>query len=477
MADLSNDEAMHLMRRAAFGGSPDEVEEVASRGREGAVDFLINYQQIDNSELENLLAASFDLTDPSGALNQAEIRRWWFTRMVKSKRQFEEKMTLFWHNHFATALSKVQDFHMLNQNRLLRDNALGRFDDLLLAVSRDPAMLIWLDNITNVLGSPNENFGRELMELFSMGILDVVTGDPNYTEDDVKEVARAFTGWNFRRRPGGGRLDFEFFLRANQHDNGSKTIFAGTSAQTTGNLNGDDVIAVISQRRATARYITWKLFNFFVTPVTTSASDKAMIDRFAQIYVNSGHSIKELVRAILTSDEFFSERARFSLVKQPVELIVGAIRMIGGEYNQGVAGRGSNVLATFARNQGEDIFNPPDVAGWEFNLGWVNTATMLERYNYTNSLVNNRNFTNPGIFVTLERLKKYVKKNSKKTVNSFFDTLNVEPGNATRKRLQSYLETGDNGQPISFSKDDAYIDKKIRGLVHQIMCLPEFHLN
>jgi uncharacterized protein (DUF1800 family) len=312
-----------------------------------------------------------------------------------------------------------------------------------------------------------------------MGRADVVTGLPPYTEDDVKQIARAFTGWNFRRKPGGGPLEFEFQLRTAQHDNGTKTIYAGTPWQTTGNLDGTDVITVICNRISTARYLTWKLFNFFVYPLTDSSADKATIDAFAQIYLNNNHSIKELVRAIFTSNEFYSERAFFSLVKQPVEFIVGAIRMIGGEYNPGaVGGRTSNALAGFSANEGQDIFNPPDVAGWDLNLGWVNTATMLERYNFTNTLVTNRNTTNPGVFITLDQLKKYTKSSSKKTVKNFFSVLGpLSPGTSARKKLQTYLETADNGQPVTFVPDDATVDKKVRGLVHQIMCMPEFNLS
>src|SRR5215510_2241607 len=256
MASLSFDESAHLLRRAGFGGNPQEIDELSAKGREGAVDFLINYNQIDNSALENLISANFNLT--GDGITNGEIRRWWFTRMVYTKRQFEEKLTLFWHNHFATSSSKVQDVFMLNQNMLLRQLALERFDNLLLRVSQDPAMLIWLDSITNVLGRANENFGRELQELFTMGINDVVTGEQNYTEQDVKEVARAFTGWNYQRRS-----PYPFQLIASQHDNGQKTIYGQTA-----NFSGEDVISIVANRPATARYLTWKLFNFFVYPVT-----------------------------------------------------------------------------------------------------------------------------------------------------------------------------------------------------------------
>jgi uncharacterized protein (DUF1800 family) len=469
MATLSYDEAAHLLRRAGFGGTPDEIDDLSSRGREGAVNHLIDFSQIDNSAMDSLLAASFDFsnTGDNSKFNNGEIRRWWFTRQVATKRQLEEKMTLFWHNHFATSSSKVQDVFMFNQNLLLRQFSLDQFDNLLLKVSQDAAMLIWLDNITNVLGKANENFGRELQELFTMGINDIVTGAQNYTEQDVKEVARAFTGWDYVRR-----APFAFQLKASQHDNQSKTIY-GQQA----NFSGEDVISIISARPATARFLTWKLFNFFVYPVTTSDADKATIDKFSKVYLNNNHSIKELVRAIFTSDEFYSDRAFFSLVKQPVEYVVGAVRMLGGTYNPGTSARGSNTLSTSARNMGQDLFAPPDVSGWDFNLGWVNTASMLERFNFANTYVSNRNTTNPGVFVTSDQLKSLTKPSSKKTVKRFLARLGPLTVGDALGTLRTYLETGDNGQPVTYVNDDATVDKKIRGLVHQIMCLPEFQLN
>jgi uncharacterized protein (DUF1800 family) len=468
-----------------FGGTTGEIEELASKGREGAVDYLINYNQIDNKPLEDLLAQNFDFSDitDNQKLNNAEIRRWWYTRMVHTRRQFEEKMTLFWHNHFATSSSKVQDFYMYLQNLTLRANALPRFDDLLLKMAQDPAMILWLDSRTNVVGRPNENFGRELMELFTMGINDVVTGQPNYTEDDVKEVARAFTGWDFNQNRRDGGLNFQFVIRQNLHDNTTKTVFAGTPFAATGNLNGTDIIDILSDRPQTARYLSKKLLDFFVFPVTTSNSDRNLIDRFANVYLNNNHSIKALVTAIFTSDEFFSDRARFALVKQPVEFIVSAVRMLKGSFIPGSnLGEGrrqvSNTLSIFGRNMGQDLFGPPDVAGWDFNLGWVNTASMLERFNYANAYISNRNTTNPGLFITNDELKKNTKGTSKKTVKKFLKVLGpLDPGSDVVKMLRSYLETDDNGNKVKFVNDDLTVDKKVRGLVHQIMCLPEFQLN
>jgi len=484
---MIREDAAHLLRRAGFGGTPDEIDDLAARDRDGAVDHLINYSSINNQSMENVLNASFNFSDPrdNNRLNAGEIRRWWLTRMVYTRRQFEEKMTLFWHNHFATALSGVNDISMYVQNVKLRQHALDRFDDLLLAVSQDAAMLQWLDGISNVRTSPNENFSRELQELFTMGQTDTVTGNANYTEDDVKEIARAFTGWRFRNnRAATDPLDlFEFFIQANLHDNTAKTVFAGTPYEITANLGGEDVITIICDRPETGRFLVRKLFDFFVFPLGDNKKDNNIVEDFAKVYRNNNHSIKEVVRAIFKSDLFFSERARYALVKQPAEYVVGAVRLVGAQYRPGANLSGdrnptSNVLAAATRNQGQDVFNPPDVSGWDFHLDWINTATMIERYNFANDLIGNRNHTNPGVSITNEQLARYVKPKSKKTVKEFLKVFNISNAtNVVNKSLRSYLETDDQGNKIPFVVNDETIDKKIRGLVHQIMCLPEFQLN
>lgn len=481
MASITYNEAAHLMRRMCFGGSPDDINTLVDKGRESAVDYLVDYGSIDNRALDDLLAASFDLTDPrdNTTFNDGEIRRWWFTRMVLSKRQFEEKMTLFWHNHFATALSKVQDPLMFAQNLTLRTYAVDKFDTLLLKTAQDPAMLIWLDGITNDRESANENYARELQELFTMGINDPVTGEANYTESDVKEIARAFTGWKFRQpnRNDPNPLNYQFFINANEHDSGPKTVYG-----VTANYEGQDIVEIISARRATARFLVKKLFTFFVYPLSSSPADKATIEKFADVYMRQNHSIKELVRAIFKSDEFFSARAQFALVKQPIELVVGAIRMLGAQYVTGSisGGRGatSNVLYQLARGMGQDALNPPDVSGWDLNEGWVNTANLLNRFNFGNSLVTNRRMDRPGAFVTNDQLMKYTKGNAKKTVNRFLEVLGpLVIDTPTNKNLRNYLTIDDNGNSVTFQVNDATIDEKVRGLVHQIMSLPEFQLN
>jgi uncharacterized protein (DUF1800 family) len=473
MASISYAEAAHLLRRMGFGGPSDEINDLVSRGREGAVDYLINYDRVNNKALDELLAVSFDASTFFGPF---DIQRWWFTRMVYTRRPFEEKMTLFWHNHFATSYTKVIYPFMYVQNKVLRSHALDRFDDLLLGVSQDVAMLYWLDGILNVLGRPNENFARELQELFTMGVNDVVTGEQNYTEKDVKEIARAFTGWRYKIK----RQNIykpKFVIAAGEHDNGAKEVY-GRSA----NFTGEDIIAIICARRATPRFLVKKLFTFFVYPLGSSAEDMATIEKFASIYMSSDHSIEALVRAIFTSDEFFSERARFALIKSPIEYIVGAIRMLGARYNPGgpFTQQADFLAVILSARMGLELLNPPDVAGWEMGLGWLNTATMIERFNFADYLAINRPANNslPGASLTSDRLKSFTAASAEQTVEKFLSALgplNVAP--ETVQALADYLQTDDQGNRINFVVNDETVDKSVRGLVHLILCMQEFQLN
>jgi uncharacterized protein (DUF1800 family) len=482
MAELTYDDAAHLLRRMGFGGNEDDRNALVAKGsREAAVDYLINYGSIDNSAMDQLLATSFDFdSGPQDNMkfNQAEIRRWWTTRMVTTKRQFEEKMTLFWHNHFANALSKVQDVFMYVQNLTFRDNALGRFDDLLLKVAQDPAMLLFLDTTTSTRNNPNENFARELQELFTMGINDVVTGQPNYTEDDVKEISKCFTGWRFRRTPGNqSPFAYTSFIDNNQANLGAKTVYG-----VTANYTGQDIITLLAAKPATARFLVYKLFNFFVYPLNlNSAADKATIDKFANVYLSSNHSIKELVSAIFKSDEFFGARARFGLIKMPIEFVVGAVRMLKANYLPGTAQQRETLLYARAGTMGQSIFNPPDVSGWELNLGWVSTATMLERFNFANSFITSRPAAQPppqGAYVTTAQLTTWTRANVKKTVRLFLEVLGpLQVDGPTTKELKKYLALNDQGVSVEWVLNDATVDKKVRGLVHQILCLPAFNLN
>jgi uncharacterized protein (DUF1800 family) len=320
----------HLLRRAGFGATPDEVQAYAQKGLAATVDELVNYERIPDDLDGTLGKVQGDLVDLH---NLEDIQTWWLYRMLHTSRPLQEKMTLFWHGHFATAQYKVNNAtYMQQQNETLRQHALGNFKDLVTAIAKDPAMLIWLDGNTNRKGAPNENFARELMELFTLGL-------GNYTEDDVKAGARAFTGWNLNRQQGA------FAFNKNQHDDGEKT-FRGV----TGNLNGDDIIANVVADPATAKRLATKLFAFFAY----DNPDPAVVQPFADIYLKSNFEIKPVVQAILLSDEFYSAASFTKHVKSPVEYVVGTIKQLGGQVRE-------RSLAPVLRQLGQDLADPP---GW-----------------------------------------------------------------------------------------------------------------
>ena len=341
----------HLLRRAGFGETAAVRDRFARLGVEGAVDHLLDYERIDDSALDKRLASlAFDTAKPR------DLMRWWLVRMVHTQRPFLEKIVLFWHGLLTSGFQKVgQGPQMFNQNQLFRNHAVDRYGVLLKAVSRDPAMLSWLDSRSNRKSAPNENFARELMELFTMG-------PGNYTERDVRESARAFTGWGLREK--------SFFFRAGQHDYGVKQ-FLGRS----GRFDGDGIIDIVLEQPAASWYIARRLFEFFAYD---GPSDET-IAPFATTLRESGFSIKATVRRILTSDEFFSGRAYRAKIKGPAELVAGAFRTLGLETD----GRGLDGLIGA---MGQTLFLPPDVAGWAGGSSWINSTTLLHRVNFAHHL-------------------------------------------------------------------------------------------
>lgn len=487
MKTLAYKDAAHLLRRVGFGGPPDEITTFVKMKREKAVDQLINYSDIDNSEMERRLTPAYEFihaTSPNDLnvnnFNAVEIRSWWVSRLYYSRRTFEEKMTLFWHNFFATSLDKVPVEHMYVQNLDLRQFALARFDDLLLRVSQGAAMLIWLDSVTSTRTSPNENFARELQELFTMGTNDVVTGEPNYTEQDVKEISRAFTGWRFRPVAGDpSPFAYEFFVDENQADFGSKTIQGQTA-----NFTGEDVIKLFANKRATGRYLVKRLFEFFVYPLdSNNAQDRATINKFADVYFASDHSIKELVRAIFVSDEFFSTRARLALVKNPVEFAIGAMKMLKTEYRPGTPDKREVTIEESLRAMGMDLFSPPDVFGWDLNLGFVTNDAMLERFNFAD-LICQGNSADPeglgGVFpVHPLHLLDYAVVDAKQTMKSFLHLLGeLSLDKKTTKELTRFLNLDFRGADIGWDISDAGTRYgKLQGFARLILCLPESQMN
>jgi uncharacterized protein (DUF1800 family) len=478
MAELSYADALHLLSRVGFSGSPQEIDALTLKSREDAVDALVDYTQVNNGEVEAALAKGFGFlratsTDEltSDNFNDVEIGSWWIDRMWLTRRPFEEKMTLFWHNHFATSIEKVPVVHMYEQNLHLRESALARFDDLLLKVSQGAAMLIWLDNVVSSKINPNENFARELQELFTMGTHDVITGEANYTEDDVREVARAFTGWRFRKKNNADPFAYEWVLSSDEADAGVKTIY-GKAAQ----YSGQDVIEILAAKPATARYLVYKLFDFFVYPLDPGrADDKATLEKFAAVYFANNHSIKELVRAIFKSREFFSDRARHGLVKTPVDFVIGTLRMLKQQHTPSAIGNRDVEIAiqTHLAGMGMNPFNPPNVAGWKMHLGFVASEFLLNRYNFSEAFV----FGPPSLLTpTYNDTLNYVKGNVKKTVQNLVKALGlIELDKPVVKELQKYLSLDNTGNEVTWPPSGAHL--KIRGLIKLIMCMPEFHVH
>ena len=336
----------HLLRRAGFGANEQELQEYLRLGFDGAVSRLIDYES--QPEVPDAVAPE-----------QAGLQMWWLNRMLRTQRPLQEKMTLFWHGHLTSGLRGVKNpGALLAQNQFFRANALAGYRDLLRGIARDPAMIQYLDLRSNRRVAPNENFGRELLELFTMGI-------GNYTEEDVKDVARAYTGWTFGP-------DGQFFFNRNQHDFGPKTILG-----QTGNFDGDDVAGMLAEHPATGRFMARKLFRFFAYP----SPEQTEVDRLAEVYLGSGGSIKALVESILRSAEFSSEQAYRATIKSPTELIVGTLRTLSAEQ---VPQQAVNAM----RQLGQELFNPPNVAGWFGGRSWVNAATLLVRFNTTAAIAN-----------------------------------------------------------------------------------------
>jgi uncharacterized protein (DUF1800 family) len=353
-APMSDDwQIPHLLRRAGFGASPDELSSYENLGVTAAISSLLNYETVDDSNLPTQPDITMAFTRKPSSSEISNLVWWWVDRMIQTPRPLEERMTLFWHNHFATAIYKVRSpYLMFKQNQLLRSNAMSNFRDLLMGVTEDPAMLIWLDGAQSRKSAPNENYGREVMEVFTMGV-------GNYTEDDVKAAARAFTGYRIDKSG-------DSYFNANQHDSGTKTFLG-----QTGNFGPEDIVNILSTHPATAKAISTKLFEYLA--YENPSSD--IVDELASVYTNSNGNIKAVVEAILNSDAFWSDQAHLGLVKSPVDYLTTAVRSLGATISQRAA------VGTL-NNMGQLPFDPPSVFGWPSGTAWINTSTIIDRYNF-----------------------------------------------------------------------------------------------
>ncbi|MBI4283411.1 MAG: DUF1800 domain-containing protein [Chloroflexi bacterium] len=429
----------YLLRRAGFGANEQELSQFTQMGVSATVDYLVDFENVDDSALETRLSKINLNLD-----NLVDLQRWWFLRMIYTKRPLQEKMVLFWHGLLTSGYSKVgRGPYMYSQNQTLKKLCVGRFGDVLKAIARDPAMLIWLDSQVNKKASPNENFARELMELFSMGI-------GNYSEGDVRESARAFTGWLLVQKA--------FLFNPNQHDYGPK-LFLGRS----GNFDGDDIIDIIIEQPVTAEFISRKLFSFFAY----DDPSPEVVSRLASTLRETNYSINEVMRQILTLPEFYSAKAYRAKIKSPAELVAATVRTLNIETD----GTG---LPGFADRMGQSLFDPYDVEGWPGGIEWINSNTLLQRLNFANTvaIARSANFRFNPLEIT-QRLSL----SSAEQVIAHFANLLLEGNISDEERsiLTAFGSVLDI--PGGFTNGTSpVVDEKLRSLIYLILASPDYQL-
>jgi len=474
-----NEDLDHLFRRGAFGASQQDVAEYARLGFLGfssAVAHLLDYARLPDDVDDFIGRPGYTgITAPGGFLPASIIghaRQRWLFRMVHSRRPLQEKMALFWHNHFATAYSKIAgEFNATEATRmlaakpsedpggvrgqleLLREHALGNFRDLLVAIAQDPAMLVWLDGRSNFRAQPQENFARELMELFTMGV-------GTFAETDVYAGARVFTGWNLARPGTGAAQYYAFIYNAGQHDTGAKTftfpIYPSGSttiparAAASGMQDGLDLINAVAAHPLTGPRLARKLYAFFINEVDNP--DPALITEVAQIYYSRNYAIEPMVRRLLLSSQFRNPANYYKRYSWPVEFVVRALKEVGP------VGFSVNDALTPLANMGQQLFEPPDVNGWELGPGWFSTGSMLARMNFASQLATNQKFN-------LREAARPHAATPEALVTHVLDRLTAqEYSGSSQAALMDYARTG-----ASYPASDAQLATKVAGLVHLVV--------
>jgi uncharacterized protein (DUF1800 family) len=470
----------HLLRRAGFGASLDEVDEYADLGFVRAVDRLLEYESIPDDVDSYIGRTGFVGVTARGAFmpasNITDARQRWLFRMVHSRRPLQEKMTLFWHNHFATAYSKVagafgasegarymaatpsaDPARVRGQIELLRDYALGNFRDLLVEIAKDVAMLVWLDGRQNVRARPQENFARELMELFTMGV-------GTFAETDVYAGARVFTGWNLQRP---GNAYYSFFYNAGQHDTAAKEftfaiypdgnrVIPGRAA-ASGMQDGLDLIEAVARHPETGPRLALKLYRFFISEIDTP--DAALISSLARTYYSGGYEMKPVLRELFLSRAFAEAATRYARYSWPVEFVVRALKEVG------YVGFSVNDALTPLTNMGQQLFEPPDVNGWDPGPGWFTSGAMLARMNFAAQLATNQKFN-------LRDMSRGIGRTPEALVSFVLDRLTAPPfGGDGYQALLDYTRAG-----AAWTGSDAQLATKASGLVHLVVGSGDYQL-
>lgn len=439
----------HLLRRAGFGATAGELDAGIKDGHAKTLDRVLSGapESDDFARTSEYMASERSM--PSGA-PQGRLSAWWLRRMLETAHPLREKLTLFWHNHFATSNAKVQNArYMLAQYGLIQKHALGRFSDLLVAMGTDPAMLVWLDAVTSTKGAPNENYARELMELFSLGI-------GNYTEADIRQAAKAFTGYEVKAGKGA--------FNRGQHDASEKTVFGKKGKHT-----GEDIAKLCLDHPACPRFIARKMYAFLVSD--TGAPPDDLINPLAEQYRASGFDTGKLVATILRSNFFFSPDAYRAKIKSPVEFAVGTVRALEGAA-------GTLPLAEALEGLGQVLFAPPSVKGWDGGPAWLNAQTLLGRNNLALALTSGGDGRFGARCDPSALLARHAVSGDAKQVDFLLGLfLQGDVPAAARDKLLGYLTTAKGVKyPAYWSADDV-ANHRTRALAHLVLTLPEYQLN
>ena len=445
--------AAHLYRRAGFAANTGELNDAVKQGHAATIDRLFTPVTATAKTTAKDKGDEQSPADPAAFSdsmmmlgqsmmatgNPQSLSAWWLYRMTHTPDQLLEKTTLFWHGHFATSAAKVEDSKlMLRHNELLRRHALGRFEPFVQAMSRDAAMLLWLDAASNRKIRPNENYAREVMELFCLGV-------GNYTEKDIKEVARCFTGWEVNRG--------EFAFNKYQHDEGTKS-FLGAS----GNFNGDDAVRVILKQPAAAMFIVRKLAKYFVAE--EPALHDALLEPLAKELRDRDFEIAPVIRRMLSSNLFFSEHAIGRMVRPPVSLGVGLLRALEGKTNM-------TALAQGLQELGQAVFYPPNVKGWDGGRTWINASTLLTRANLVRGILRNNDSRFAGGKLS-EVAAKYNATSAKAAVDWMLELLVAVPVPANVRAGLVEIADGNTG--------GGDLNERLTNTLQAIGTLPEFQL-
>lgn len=464
--------ARHLLVRAGFGGTPQEVEKLRAMGLYKAVAQLVEYYRQPaanvsfdpvpglapdlfeariHTELIKNRAASRRKSIERGQV--AQLRQSWLKRMVESRRPLQEKLTLFWHGHFATQDGVVANSYTLHrQNQFLRENAAGNFGALLYGIVHDPAMIRYLDNNKNIKGEPNENLAREIMELFAMGV------DQGYTEKDIIEGARALTGYNFDDSSGG------FRFRYDQHDTTDKTVFGKTGPWT-----GDDLVRLILEQESTSRFIAGKLFEYFAY----REPDGQTVKSLALVLRSNQYELEPLLRNLFLSEEFYSSRAMGNHVKSPVELVVGLLRDLDANQLTSYA-----ALDVATGEMGQKLLEPPDVKGWRYGRSWINSQRLFVRYNTVSELILSASVPGKkkGVDV-LALLEKNAKCDCATTVVDLLAKACLARPLDNEKRIELIAHLGEMPPRSEWVGKRDEINEKLRELLVLMLSMPEYQLS